>query len=100
MSADAQRRLGDLVGDDLDLGPLVAVLGLPAALRQRAGDDGAGALGDGLCDVLRQERKHVTSKKLTSSSPSCLRLFQASPKLATAMPPCVNRSSGCESRCP
>src|SRR5690554_1771703 len=41
-----------------------------------------------------RSRKQVTSKNETSSSPSCLRRFHASPKLATAMPPGVKRSSG------
>src|SRR5262249_926559 len=42
----------DLVGDDLDHAALLAVLGLPAALLEAAGDDDARALAQRLGDVL------------------------------------------------
>src|SRR5205807_3354693 len=42
----------DLVGDDLDDGPLFAVVGLPRALLEAAGDEEACALLDGLTHVL------------------------------------------------
>ena len=44
----------DLVGDDLDLRALVALVGLPRALLEAAGDDDAGALRDGLAHVLAE----------------------------------------------
>src|SRR5579883_953298 len=49
----AQAR-ADLVGDDLDLRALLAVLGLPAALLEPAVDDDPGALGQALGDVVGQ----------------------------------------------
>jgi hypothetical protein len=44
----------DLVSDDLDLGPLGPVLGVPRALLQSAVDDGAGALVQGGGGVLAE----------------------------------------------
>src|SRR5690606_34919158 len=46
------QRGADLVGHDLDLRALVAVLGLPGALLEAAGDDDAVTLGDGLRHVV------------------------------------------------
>ena len=82
----------DLVGDDLDLRALLAVLGLPRALLEAAGHDDAGAL-------LRPTRprsrpvccQQVTSKKETASSHSlvwrfCQRRLTARPKVAIGLP--------------
>src|SRR5690606_16253341 len=44
----------DLVGEDLHLGALLAVVGLPVALLQPARDHHAGALGERLAHVLGQ----------------------------------------------
>ncbi len=48
---EAQAR-ADLVGDDLDDAALLALLGLPAALLEPAGDDDAGALLQRRADVV------------------------------------------------